>query len=89
MNSADDYYHFNDERVTKIDKTEVLKDTTGSNANPYLLVYVKKGQDMVKPITPVLGGGSAEQGSYGPDTGAGQSSMDIDFPDTLEIDPEL
>jgi hypothetical protein len=39
---------FNDEIVTRVDKAEVLGDMTGSNANPYLLVYVKKDEHMVR-----------------------------------------
>jgi hypothetical protein len=45
---ADEYLKFNDEMVTRVDKAEVLGDTTGSNANPYLLVYVKKNEHMVR-----------------------------------------
>lgn len=30
---------------------EVLQDTTGSNANPYLLVYAKKGSNAIEVMT--------------------------------------
>ena len=40
---AEQYLKFNDEQVTRVDSHEVLGDTSGSNANPYLLVYVRKG----------------------------------------------
>ncbi|KAJ1923285.1 ubiquitin-specific protease ubp2 [Tieghemiomyces parasiticus] len=32
---------FNDAVVTRVDEAEVFNDTTGSNANPYLIVYVR------------------------------------------------
>lgn len=48
LTAADEYLKFNDESVTRVDKSEVLGDMTGSNANPYLLVYVKKDQGMIR-----------------------------------------
>jgi hypothetical protein len=42
---------FNDEQVTRVDSHEVLGDTSGSNANPYLLVYVRKGATGIRTFT--------------------------------------
>ncbi|KAI8066868.1 hypothetical protein BC940DRAFT_301744 [Gongronella butleri] len=39
---ADQWWKFNDSVVTKVQESEIFKDTTGSTANPYFLVYIKK-----------------------------------------------
>jgi len=46
----DVWFKYNDSEVTQVKKDEVLDDTTGSTANPYLLVYARKGTDMVQTI---------------------------------------
>lgn len=38
--TEDQWWKYDDSRVTKADEREVLYDTSGSNANPYFLVYV-------------------------------------------------
>jgi hypothetical protein len=48
---ADTYFQFNDETVRATTAKEVLQDTTGSNANPYLLVYAKKGSQAIEVMT--------------------------------------
>ncbi|KAF7723179.1 ubiquitin-specific protease ubp2 [Apophysomyces ossiformis] len=37
----DQWWKYNDSHVSKVDETEIFRDTTGSTANPYFLVYVK------------------------------------------------
>ncbi|KAF8529679.1 hypothetical protein BU17DRAFT_79749 [Hysterangium stoloniferum] len=46
----DVWFKYNDSEVTQVRKDEVLADTTGSTANPYLLVYARKGMDMVQTV---------------------------------------
>ncbi|KAF8531532.1 hypothetical protein JB92DRAFT_2691869 [Gautieria morchelliformis] len=46
----DSWFKYNDSEVTHVRKDEVLADTTGSTANPYLLVYARKGMDMVHTV---------------------------------------
>jgi hypothetical protein len=46
--SAEEYLKFNDEQVTRVNPLDVLGDTSGSNANPYLLVYVRKGTNPIR-----------------------------------------
>ncbi|KAG8685099.1 ubiquitin-specific protease ubp2 [Ceratobasidium sp. 395] len=46
----DEWFKYNDSEVTAVGKEEVLADGTGSTANPYLLVYVRKGSDIVDTI---------------------------------------
>lgn len=48
---ANTYFQFNDETVRVTNAKEVLQDTTGSNANPYLLVYAKKGSQAIEVMT--------------------------------------
>ncbi|ORX54410.1 cysteine proteinase [Hesseltinella vesiculosa] len=45
------WWKFNDSVVTKVQETEIFKDTTGSTANPYFLVYIKK--DRVDQLVPI------------------------------------
>ncbi|KAI9496046.1 hypothetical protein BDB00DRAFT_927094 [Zychaea mexicana] len=35
------WWKYNDSRVTKVEESEILQNTTGSTANPYFLVYIK------------------------------------------------
>lgn len=37
----DDWFKYNDSSVTDVPKGEVLADTTGQNANPYLVRFVQ------------------------------------------------
>ncbi|KZT62738.1 cysteine proteinase [Calocera cornea HHB12733] len=46
----DQWFKYNDSTVTAVNKSEVLGDLTGSTANPYLLVYVKKGSDAIQSV---------------------------------------
>ncbi|KAF8433463.1 cysteine proteinase [Boletus edulis BED1] len=46
----DEWFKYNDSTVTEGPKDEVLADTTGSNANPYLLVFARKGSDVVHTV---------------------------------------
>ncbi|KZO91240.1 cysteine proteinase [Calocera viscosa TUFC12733] len=46
----DQWFKYNDSTITAVNKSEVLGDLTGSTANPYLLVYVKKGSDAVHAV---------------------------------------
>jgi len=46
----DEWFKYNDSEVTPVGKDEVLADGTGSTANPYLLVYVRKGDDIVDTV---------------------------------------
>nr|GAT59850.1 predicted protein [Mycena chlorophos] len=46
----DEWFKYNDSDVTMIKKSEVLADTTGSTANPYLLVFARKGSEVVDTV---------------------------------------
>lgn len=46
----DEWFRYNDSDVSVIPKEEVLADTTGSTANPYLLVYTRKGSEVVDTV---------------------------------------
>jgi len=46
----DNWFKYNDHQVTEVPKSEVLADTTGSTANPYLLVFAKKDRDIVHTV---------------------------------------
>ncbi|CAE6338647.1 unnamed protein product [Rhizoctonia solani] len=46
----DEWFKYNDSEVAAVSKDEVLADGTGSTANPYLLVYVRKDYDIVDTI---------------------------------------
>lgn len=35
------WWKYNDTNVTEVSSEEIFKDTTGSTANPYFLVYVR------------------------------------------------
>ncbi|CAE6436051.1 unnamed protein product [Rhizoctonia solani] len=46
----DEWFKYNDSEVTAVSKDEILADGTGSTANPYLLVYVRKDYDIMDTI---------------------------------------
>ncbi|KXN88948.1 putative ubiquitin carboxyl-terminal hydrolase 2 [Leucoagaricus sp. SymC.cos] len=48
--SPDSWFKYNDSDVSLVSKDEVLADTTGSTANPYLLVFARKGSDVVDTV---------------------------------------
>jgi len=50
LRSAGRFFKYNDETVTEVTADEVLQDRTGSDANPALLCYVRKGKDLVDTL---------------------------------------
>jgi ubiquitin carboxyl-terminal hydrolase 25/28 len=46
----DSWFKYNDSEVTEVSKQEVFADTTGSTANPYLLVYARRGLQTVSTV---------------------------------------
>ncbi|KAI6154054.1 hypothetical protein BKA82DRAFT_4097016 [Pisolithus tinctorius] len=46
----DNWFKYNDSVVTEVSKNVVLADTTGSTENPYLLVFARKGSDVVQTV---------------------------------------
>ncbi|TFK26680.1 ubiquitin C-terminal hydrolase Ubp2 [Coprinopsis marcescibilis] len=48
--SPDSWFKYNDSDVGVVSKDEVLQDTTGSTANPYLLVFARKGSNVVETV---------------------------------------
>ncbi|EIW87195.1 cysteine proteinase [Coniophora puteana RWD-64-598 SS2] len=46
----DVWYKYNDSSVSEVSKNEVFADTTGSTANPYLLVFSRKGSDVIDTV---------------------------------------
>ncbi|KAH9019483.1 hypothetical protein EDB85DRAFT_2153698 [Lactarius pseudohatsudake] len=48
--NPDSWFKYNDSEVSVVSKEEVLADTTGSTANPYMLVFVRKGSDMIGTV---------------------------------------
>ncbi|KIY50469.1 cysteine proteinase [Fistulina hepatica ATCC 64428] len=46
----DEWFKYNDSDVSVVGKEEVLKDTTGDTANPYLLVFARKGSEVVDTV---------------------------------------
>ncbi|KAG9023425.1 ubiquitin-specific protease ubp2 [Tulasnella sp. JGI-2019a] len=48
--NPDRFIKYNDQDVVPVSKSEVLADTTGSTANPYLLVFARKGSNVVQTI---------------------------------------
>jgi len=47
-NQPNSWFKYNDSEVTEVTKDEVLADTTGQTANPYLLVFARKGSEVVE-----------------------------------------
>ncbi|KAF8262779.1 hypothetical protein EI94DRAFT_1808258 [Lactarius quietus] len=48
--NPDSWFKYNDSEVSVVSKEEVLANTTGSTANPYMLVFVRKGSDMINTV---------------------------------------
>lgn len=46
----DEWFKYNDSDVSVVSKGEVLTDTTGSTANPYLLVFARKGSEVIHTV---------------------------------------
>jgi len=46
----DEWFKYNDSDVSAVSKGEVLADTTGSTANPYLLVFARKGAEVIHTV---------------------------------------
>ncbi|OCH87545.1 cysteine proteinase [Obba rivulosa] len=46
----DSWFKYNDSSVTVVSKDEVLADTTGSTANPYMLVFTRKGYEAIQTV---------------------------------------
>ncbi|KAK4684659.1 hypothetical protein P7C73_g5509, partial [Tremellales sp. Uapishka_1] len=44
------FFKYNDAEVTEVPAEEVLQDRTGSDANPALLCYVRKGRDLIDTL---------------------------------------
>ncbi|TRM61623.1 hypothetical protein BD626DRAFT_405576 [Schizophyllum amplum] len=44
------WFKYNDSDVTVVDRSEVFADTTGDTANPYLLVFARKGCEVVDTV---------------------------------------
>ncbi|KAF8323953.1 cysteine proteinase [Clavulina sp. PMI_390] len=53
-NNPDQWYKYNDSEVTLVGKEEIFQDTTGSTANPYLLVYARKGANVIDTVHRIL-----------------------------------
>jgi hypothetical protein len=47
---GDQFFKYNDAEVTQVPASEVLQDRTGSDANPALLCYVRKGTHLVDTL---------------------------------------
>lgn len=48
--NPDSWFKYNDSEVSVVSKDEVLADTTGATANPYMLVFVRKGSDTINTV---------------------------------------
>ncbi|KAI5119718.1 hypothetical protein M0805_001432 [Coniferiporia weirii] len=46
----DEWFKYNDSDVSVVPKEEVLADTTGNTANPYLLVFARKGSQVIQTV---------------------------------------
>ncbi|TFK56339.1 cysteine proteinase [Heliocybe sulcata] len=46
----DEWFKYNDSSVSAVSKEEVLRDTTGDTANPYLLVFMRKDAEVVHTV---------------------------------------
>nr|ODN88380.1 hypothetical protein L203_02993 [Cryptococcus depauperatus CBS 7841] len=47
---SDEFYSYNDEKVAVVPASEVLQDRTGSDANPALLCYARKGWNLIESL---------------------------------------
>ena len=52
--SPDSWFKYNDSDVTVVTKDEVLADTTGSTANPYLVSYILSSADRHRSKYPII-----------------------------------
>ncbi|KAG9055761.1 ubiquitin-specific protease ubp2 [Serendipita sp. 407] len=48
--NPDQWFKYNDSNVSIAQKDDIFADTTGSTANPYLLVYARKGSGVVHTV---------------------------------------
>jgi len=48
--NPDEWFKYNDSDVSVVSKEEVLADTTGSTANPYLLVFARRGSEVIHTV---------------------------------------
>ncbi|KAI0095055.1 hypothetical protein BDY19DRAFT_916041 [Irpex rosettiformis] len=48
--NPDQWFKYNDSSVTVVSKEEVFADTTGSTANPYMLVFARKGSEVIETV---------------------------------------
>ncbi|CAL1693817.1 unnamed protein product [Somion occarium] len=48
--NPDSWFKYNDSDVTVVSKEEVLADTTGSTANPYMLVFSRKDANIIQTV---------------------------------------
>ncbi|KAH9913522.1 uncharacterized protein B0H18DRAFT_1047995 [Fomitopsis serialis] len=48
--NPDQWFKYNDSDVTVVSKEEVLADTTGSTANPYMLVFARKDSEAIRTV---------------------------------------
>ncbi|KAJ3766163.1 hypothetical protein FB446DRAFT_758748 [Lentinula raphanica] len=46
----DVWFKYNDEEVSQVGKEEVFRNTTGERANPYLLVFARKGSQVIETV---------------------------------------
>jgi len=53
-NNPNQWYKYNDSEVTLVGRDEIFNDTTGSTANPYLLVYARKGANVIDTVHRLL-----------------------------------
>jgi len=45
-----EWFKYNDSSVTEVSKDEIFADTTGSTANPYLLVFARKDSEVIQTV---------------------------------------
>ncbi|EED80350.1 predicted protein [Postia placenta Mad-698-R] len=48
--NPDQWFKYNDSDVSVVSKDEVLADTTGSTANPYMLVFARKESEVIQTV---------------------------------------
>ncbi|KAF8336537.1 uncharacterized protein EI90DRAFT_3287565 [Cantharellus anzutake] len=53
-NNPNSWFKYNDSEVSVVSKDEVLADGTGSTANPYLLVYARKGSNVIDTVHRII-----------------------------------
>jgi len=52
--NPDSWFKYNDSEVSVVSKDEVLADGTGSTANAYLLVYARKGSNVIDTVHRII-----------------------------------